>query len=286
MDFFLNYSAVRWEALFLWANLAFLSGYAAWFPVRALAVRIAEAAPRRPRHAAQHAAVVVQDAPAPAPAEPAAPARAELTPDQRQKLQDAVVAAKSKVARGDWQAAQAKIVEGLSVDKLNPELNCMLAEQFERRLEWSKAEFVYRDLILATDSRDSSLFSRLAAVLEKQGKDALALEVWKKAFELRPDEAKPADASARLALGLGRWDEALRYAKESLRLFPRNARALDMLASANLALGDRRAALDAYLKIKELDPYDPAVRKTIERVTLEIEMEKNMTPAAAERASA
>lgn len=280
MDFLLNYSWVRWEVGFLAANAAYLVFHVTWGIWRGLARALVGAV--RWHRDVRSAAVVIPAGPAvqqaPVAALPAA--RAELNPDQKQKLQDAVVAAKSKISRADWESAQSKIVEGLSIDKFNVELNCMLAEQFERRQEWRKAEFIYKDLILATDSAESALYVRLAVSLAQQEKLELALEVYKKAFSLKPDDARTAETIARLALALGSFEDAKKYAKEALRVFPRNSKALDVLAAAHVGCGERKDALEAYRKMKELDPYDPALRKTIERVALEVEMEQHMNPAS------
>lgn len=281
MEFLLNYSFVRWEVAFLGLNAAYLAFHFTWGLWKAVARALVGAV--RWRRDMRTATVVAPPAPVaphvPTPAETQA-ARGELSPELKQKLQDAVVAAKSKISRADWESAQSKIVEGLSIDKFNVELNCLLAEQFERRGEWRKAEFVYKDLILATESADASLFVRLAVSLAQQDKLEVALEVYKKAFSLKPDDARTAETIARLALGLGSFEDAKKYAKEALRVFPRNSKALDVLAAAHVGCGERKDALDAYRKMKELDPYDPALRKTIERVALELEMEQHMNPAA------
>lgn len=284
MEFLLNYSWVRWEVIFLGLNAVYLAFHITWGIWRRLTQAVIGAV--RWRRDVRSTAVVTPFAPIVVAAVPTTTsARLELSPEQKQKLQDAIVAAKSKIARGDWESAQSKIVEGLSLDKFNVELNCLLAEQFERRNEWRKAEFIYKDLILSTESTDVALYVRLAVSLAQQEKQELALEVYKKAFTLKPDDARTAETIARIALGLTNYADAKKYAKEALRVFPRNSKALDILASAHIGCGERQEALDAYRKMKELDPYDPALRKTIERVALEVEMEQHLHPTASSETS-
>ena len=80
---------------------------------------------------------------------------------------------------------------------------------------------------------------------------------------------------ANLGLELGRHEECKQYAKMFLKKYPRNYDMLHLLAVSQMRLEERDDALETLRKIKTLDPYNGKIQDMIDKMNLEIEMEKN-----------
>ncbi len=109
---------------------------------------------------------VTPEAPIEVVEEPAAVA-AELSPERRMEIIELVKLIRTKVARGEFTDARAKIIEGLAIDKWNKDLNCLLASLYERDKDYKKAEFIYKDLILVHDT-DPEIYMKLGFALSIQ----------------------------------------------------------------------------------------------------------------------
>jgi tetratricopeptide (TPR) repeat protein len=76
-------------------------------------------------------------------------------------------------------------VEGLSIDKFNKELNCLLASLYENEKDYKRAEIVYKDLIIL-HPMDTELYLKLGFVIVIQSKYEIAYEIYKKLHDLDP----------------------------------------------------------------------------------------------------
>jgi tetratricopeptide (TPR) repeat protein len=80
---------------------------------------------------------------------------------------------------------------------------------------------------------------------------------------------------ANLGFELEKYAESKHHAKMFLKKYPRNYDMLHLLAMSHMKLEEREEALDALRKIKTIDPYNGKIQDMIDKVNLEIEMEKN-----------
>jgi len=83
---------------------------------------------------------------------------------------------------------------------------------------------------------------------------------------------------ANLGFELERFEESKQYAKMFLKKYPRNYDMLHLLAVSLMHLEEREEALDILKKIKTIDPYNSKIQDMIDKVNLEIEMQKNFEP--------
>ena len=90
-----------------------------------------------------------------------------LTPDDKQNLLELTKVVKTKIARGEFSEAKSKIIEGLTVDKFDKELNCLLASLYERDKDYRRAELVYKDLVIVHET-DPELYTKLGFALSMQ----------------------------------------------------------------------------------------------------------------------
>ncbi len=99
--------------------------------------------------------------------------------------------------------------------------------------------------------------------LEKQGKYAEALEVWKKAVVLEPDDAEiQSDIAANLFLS-GHVDEAVEHIRESVRLNPRVAQSHYYLGAFLLEQGHPDQSVPELQEALRLNPRYPSGEATL-----------------------
>lgn len=197
----------------------------------------------------------------------------EISLEKRLEIIEAVKLIRTKIARGEFTDARAKIIEGLAVDKWNKDLNCLLASLYERDKDYKKAEFIYKDLILVHDT-DPEIYMKLGFALSIQGKFEIAFEIYKRLANLSEAHIEAIEMLANLAHELGRFEESAEYAKQFLKAHPRNADILSVLAVSLIALERKEEALETIEKLKNLDPYNPRIREMKDKLELELELAK------------
>lgn len=309
MDILLSGAFARFDAWFLLANLAFLSAATVSYVVEKLFWLFRVVSPIRPNHAvsspqapipaqvAVAAETAVRSETASAASSPSAvseiaavgevPATEVETPeeeeatvsgepssDDRQQASEIAKLAKTKIARAEFTEAKGKIIEGLAFDKFDKELNCLLAFLYERDKDFKKAELVYKDLIVVHDT-DPEIYMKLGFALSMQAKYEIAFEIYRKLHTLTSGSDEAVEMLANLAYQLERFEEARNSAKEYLRSHPRNIEMLNLLASSQANLGERREALETLEKLRVVDPYNAKIREFAEKIALELELEGN-----------
>lgn len=202
------------------------------------------------------------------------PASSGPTPSDRAQAGEIARLVKTKIARGEFTEAKAKIIEGLTYDKFDKELNCLLASLYERDRDFKKAELVYKDLIIVHDG-DSEIYMKLGFALSMQGKYEIAYEIYRKLHAVTGGNDESVDMLANLAYQLERFPDALAYSKEYVKRHPRNIEMLNIVASCQINLGERRDALETLEKLRIIDPYNARVREFSQKLAIELELEGN-----------
>jgi curved DNA-binding protein CbpA len=151
--------------------------------------------------------------------------------------------AKEHLAEGRAAAAANDLATVLALDPRHAEAQALVAEA-RRRADAERAAALYDEGLRA----------------EAAGNDELARERLTAAAELAPADVRFTVAASRVALRLGRVDEARAHARSAVRAGPRHAPAFAALAAALLAGGDRAAARDAIERALTLDPSSAEVQ--------------------------
>lgn len=200
-----------------------------------------------------------------------------LSPEKRHELAEIIKNVRTRLARAEFSEARARIIEGLAIDKWNKELNYMLASIYERDKDYKKAEFIYKDLVLVHDT-DPEIYMKLGFALSIQGKYEIAFEIYKRILTITDIHTEALEMLTNLSYELKRYEDAVTYARQFLRMHPHSGDILSILASSLIALGKREEALEAIAKLKNLDPYNPRIREMKEKIELEIELAKQFEP--------
>lgn len=281
MDFLLSGVFARQEAYFLFANAVFLAVSLFWYAAEG-AYRAYDFLFSKPSSEPVSEAGTVKSSQdtgadadvAPAPFRDFDEGKREVTADERVVLSEVAKSVKTKMARGEFTEARAKIIEGLTIDKFDKELNCLLASIYERSGDYAKSELLYKDLIVVHDT-DPELFLKLGFALSMQGKYEIAFEIYKKLHSITSGSDESVEMLSNLAYQLKRYEDAEAYAREYLKKHPRNAEILNLLAGAQASLGKREEAIKTLEKLRVVDPYNVKIREFSEKLATELELEKN-----------
>ncbi|MDD2891390.1 MAG: hypothetical protein PHQ95_00290 [Candidatus Gracilibacteria bacterium] len=202
------------------------------------------------------------------------PVKEGLSGDQKQYLSELIKTIKTRIARGEFSEARARIIEGLSIEKFNKDLNCLLASLYEKDRDYKKAELIYKDLILMNDT-DPELYLKLGFVLSIQGKYEIAYEIYKRFLSLDENNIETIDMLANLGHQLGYHEESNEYAYIFLKKNPHHSDMLYLTAINHINLKERAFALESLKKIRTIDPYNGKIQELIKKIELEIELENN-----------
>jgi len=197
-----------------------------------------------------------------------------LSGDEKQYLSELIKTIRTRIARGEFSEARARIIEGLSIEKFNKDLNCLLASLYEKDRDYKKAELIYKDLILMNDT-DPELYLKLGFALSIQGKYEIAYEIYKKLLSLDEQNTETIDMLANLGHQLGQHRESNEYGYMFLKKNPHHTDILYLVAINHINLDERSLALENLKKIRTIDPYNGKIQELIKKVELEREMEEN-----------
>lgn len=197
-----------------------------------------------------------------------------LSGDEKQYLTELIKTIKTRIARGEFSEARARIIEGLSIEKFNKDLNCLLASLYEKDRDYKKAELIYKDLILMNDT-DPELYLKLGFALSIQGKYEIAYEIYKRLLSLDEHNTETVDMLANLGHQLGYHGESNEYAYIFLKKNPHNTDILYLTAINHINLEERISALGSLKKIRTIDPYNGKIQELIKKIELELELENN-----------
>lgn len=158
-------------------------------------------------------------------------------------------------------AERAKILDGL-YDRLakapEPQMAKAIAQAIER--VWRSSGSPTCDLLL----------TRAAAAIEAKRMD-LAMVLLESAMELQPDFAEAWNRRAYAYYLGGEHQRALGDLRRVLALDPKHFRALEGVGLILREIGEKKAALEAYKKLKDVYPFFEGAQKAIDELTPEVE---------------
>ena len=189
----------------------------------------------------------------------------KLNSGEKLKISELMKKIKINIAKREFDIAKNLIIEWLTIDKFNTELNLELANIYIEEDEYIKAEYIYKDLILV-HSEDVVILKKLWYVLSIQEKYALAIEMYKKAHRLDKDDGDICNMLTQLTYYVGDHLGAIKYWKKYLKIKPKNVETMQILASAYEKTQNADKALEVYQSIVELKPYDEEILAHIHRL--------------------
>jgi len=208
-------------------------------------------------------------------------AKDELSKDEKDEVAEIIKSAKNKITRWEYSDAKAKIIEWLSIDKFNKQLNILLASIYEKDKDYKKAEFIYKDLIVLNE-HDTEIYLKLGFILSIQSKYEVAYEIYKKLNYLDKTNMEAIEMLANIWHHLGNFEDSRIFTKMFLKKNPRNIDLLYLQALNLINLEERKEAIEMLKKVRQIEPYNVKVNELIDKIQLELEMEKNFNTKSVE----
>lgn len=198
----------------------------------------------------------------------------DLSKDQKDIVIEISRVAQTKINRWEYSDAKAKIIEWLSIDKFNKQLNILLASIYEKDKDYKKAEFIYKDLIVLNE-HDTEIYLKLGFILSIQSKYEVAFEIYKKLHYLDKTNMEAIEMLANIGHHLSYYEDSRNFAKMFLKKNPRNIDILYLQALNLINLEERKEAIEMLKKVRQLEPYNVKVNELMDKLLLEIELAKN-----------
>lgn len=199
-----------------------------------------------------------------------------LSKEQKDEISEITRLASTKIQRWEYSDAKAKIIEWLSIDKFNKQLNILLASLYEKDKDYKKAELIYKDLIVLND-HDTEIYLKLGFILSIQSKYEVAYEIYKKLHTIDKSNVEAIEMIANLWHHLWDYENSYNFSKIFLKNNPRSIDILYLQSLNLINLNKRKDALEMLQKVKQLEPYNVKVKELIDKIKLEIELENNFT---------
>lgn len=186
----------------------------------------------------------------------------QISVEDKNKVSELLKKIKINISKWEYDLAKNLIVEWLTIDKFNIELNLELAWIYILEKEYHKAEYIYKDLLLVHEW-DFEVLKKLAYVLTMQEKYDLAIEMYKKAWEIKSDDHEVINMLAHLYYYKWMYVDAISYLKFYLKDYPRDVENIILLWASYRNIGKILDAINTYKRVLEIDPYNTEVKKEI-----------------------
>lgn len=173
------------------------------------------------------------------------------------------------ISKREFDLAKNMIIEGLTIDKFNTDLNLDLAKIYIEEDEYVKAEYIYKDLLLV-HSEDLLILKRLWYVLSIQEKYEMAIEMYKKAYKLNKDDTEITNMLWQLTYYVEDYLWAIKYTKKFLKAKPKDIENMQILASSYEKTHNFNDSLWVYKDMYDLKPYDAEIQSHIQRLKQEL----------------
>ncbi len=193
---------------------------------------------------------------------------------QVEKLTNLISSVRTLIARWMLHEAQTLIVEWLSIEKDNRDLNILLGQIYEQEWQYEKSEYIYKDMA-ELHSNDIEILEKLANVLIIEKKNIVANEIYKKIHSLTGNTETTLYMLTHISNTLKDDTATLNYAKQYVLQWPKNPEIIALLANVQASLGMRKEAIETYKNLKNLTPYSSEITQTLQKLLLEEELANN-----------
>ncbi len=190
----------------------------------------------------------------------------KLSAKDKLTLQNIFKSVQAKLVVHEYDEARIEIIRGLVIDRHNEWLNVLLAQLYEMEGDFSKAEILYRDIILQFEPIKAEIFIYLWNNLVHQNNKKLAYEIYKKWLEKEPKNIQLLLTLAELWYELHEYDEALYYSKRLSDVQPKSIRAFEILWLSHLQVGSDQKAYETFLTLRKIDPYNEIVHVWLSKI--------------------
>lgn len=178
-----------------------------------------------------------------------------LTADDRHQIAELIKRVKVNSTKWYFDTAKSLIIEGLSIDKFNKDLNLELALIYEKEKKFDSAEYIYKDM-LETYGEDLEILKKLAYNYALEEKLGLAMETYEKIHKKDVTDDKVIDMLSEITYSLWDYEKSLKYINLFLKDNPRDVNKMLMKAYALENARHFKEAYEVHRKVLDLQPYN------------------------------
>lgn len=186
----------------------------------------------------------------------------KITAKDSKKISEIIKRVKLNKSKWYFDTAKSLIIEWLSIDKINKDLNLELASLYEDEKDYLKAEYIYNDLLSAYQD-NFEILKKLWYNLAIQNRYIDSISIYTKAFSKNKWDIEIIEYLADLNYEVKDFKKSLKYTKLFLKQFPRNTEKLKMKWFCFEALWESENAIETYKRVLELQPYNSQVNEKI-----------------------
>ena len=188
-----------------------------------------------------------------------------ITAKESKRISEIIKRVKLNKRKWNFNVAKSLIIEWLSIDKINKDLNLELASLYEEEKEYKKAEYIYNDLLTAFQD-NFEILKKLWYNLAIQNRYEESIEIYSRWHNKNKWDVEIMEFLADLNHEIKNYKKSLKYTKLFLNQFPRNTEKLKMRWFCHEALWEIENAIDIYKKVLELQPYNSQVTEKLEHL--------------------
>ena len=196
--------------------------------------------------------------------------RLSVTQEDKEKLDEIIKRVWLNTSKWYFDLAKPLIIEWLSIDKNNRELNLELAAIYQREKNYSNAEYLLLDL-LELYKNDVEILKRLWYIYALQWKLENSLKTYEKVFKKKQSDDEVIHLLAELAYSMKKWKKVIKYSTTYLIWKPRDVEKLTMKAEALYETKNLWSCISTYKRILELQPYNKKIEKVYKQIKRELD---------------
>ena len=186
--------------------------------------------------------------------------------DKSQTLDNLLVEAKQLINEEEYQAAEDKLIDCLSMDEHNVEAYKLLVNLYRARKQYDEAKETLEYLLRLTHESDSSIYFSLADIAKERGNLKQAEEDYLRSISLSEDNYLYFLSLAEVYLELDDKEKALQTAQRAYILAQNNPKVLDFLINLCIIIQDKLLAKDYLEQLKSVNPENNKIKDFGERI--------------------
>lgn len=190
----------------------------------------------------------------------------KVSETDKQKIINIIKRVKINSSKWYFDTAKWLIVEWLTMDKHNRELNLELASIYEKEKNYVNAEYIYKDL-LELLKVDFEIMKRLGYICAMQNKLEESFKIYETIHNKKMADDEVIDLLGELAFNMNNYKKCLKYVNLFLISKPRNVEKLFIKAESLENLWDLSSSLLIYKRILELQPYNTKAKDRLGSVS-------------------
>lgn len=214
---------------------------------------------QRLQSAEDRGALSVEEIKAPKPAKNPRTSAVEL-----QQVRSLVRSAEKALAQDKIEDTERFLIQALTIHPHAHDVRAELAKLYLTTNRESKAEAMYRELLLNRD--DVSFHANLGLSYYRQEKYVEACYAYQEALNRDPKNPERSASLGRACIAAHRFEEAAPLLEKACAFLSRDTELLHLLAECYLQLSMKEKAEEAYRRINKLEPYDEDVKAKLQSI--------------------